>query len=258
MKHSILNQMTLTTFALLFSITGSMKVAHAADQRVEIALQNVFAPIDGYDDNDNVEVVLHGALPNSCYTVADSFYELLDDGVTVAIHQYATRTTDGICADDSKLPEHLAMIIPFNKELSIGRYNAFGYSLQFKTASGLQTRPLHISIAQAPTIDNLPYAIVSNVATADIVNGLDPVQVTLTGVLNSTCTALNDDIKIIKQGDVFVVLPTIRVIPGVKCAQILLPYKRKVNLGRALPGDYLVHVRSMNGHSVNRVIEVSR
>ncbi len=230
---------------------------HELDERIEVSLQAVFAPSTGFDDNDNVEVVAHGDLPNSCYTLADSFFEILEDGITIDIHQYATLQKEGICAQGAALPPHLSMLVPFTRDITIGRLNAADYVIQYhKPGSITARRALQITRASAPTIDENPYAIVTNAQVGDVQVAGDSITVTLSGLLNSTCTELTDEIQVIKQNDVYVILPTLKVKPEIMCAQMLKPFSRKVELGKAIGGEFLVHVRSMNGQSVNRVFEV--
>jgi hypothetical protein len=68
--------MKLSTIALAFVavfIAGSAKTDPPAQPyRVELPLEAALAPISGYDDNDNIQVILHGALPNACYYVTES------------------------------------------------------------------------------------------------------------------------------------------------------------------------------------------
>jgi hypothetical protein len=99
---------------------------------------------------------------------------------------------------------------------------------------------------------------VTNTTLADVFGGREDVIFDLTGTLNSTCTELDDQVEVVRQDDVYVVLPVMKVKPDVVCAQVLVPFSKKVDLGRLAPGEYLLHVRSMNGSSVNRVFTVTR
>lgn len=233
--------------------------AQAAPERVEVAVETVMAPARGYDDNDNVQVVLYGMLPNACYRLEKHTVEKTPTPGRFKVRQFATRDHDGICAEHADLPDFINMAVPFTQELSVGQLNAGTYSFEFlrgRDRTGI--RVLHVAPAPTPRVDSMPYAAVSGAQIADVLPETSELQVTLTGVLNSTCTQLADTVKIEKVDDVFVVMPTIRVEEGTFCAQVLTPFERKVNLGRTKPGRYLVHVRSMNGRAVNRAVEVMR
>lgn len=228
-------------------------------ERVEIPLEQAFAPTTGFDDNDNVQVVVHGNLPNACYSLADTYVEHKDDGVTLAVKQYALRKRDGVCAQSATLPVHMQMFVPFQKEVEVGHLPAASYTVEFWRDMGRPgIRSLVVSPATKPTIDSLNYAATSTLAVSDVVNGKDEVKVQLRGVLNSSCTRLTKDVRIVREDDVQVLLPTIEVREGVLCSQVLIPFRREVNLGKLVPGQYLVHVRSMNGRALNHVVHVMK
>ena len=153
----------------------------------------------------------------------------------------------------------MRMLVPFTSEFSIGHLTAGDYRLSFTSeTSGVQTRQLNISKNISPGVDSLPYAAVSSADAHDVFNGRDTIKVRISGVLNSTCTSIDDKVRILDEGDVFVLLPTIKVKHGILCAQMLTPFEKEVDLGRTTPGVHLIHVRSMNGKSVNKVVIVSR
>ena len=58
-------------------------------ETVEVPIQYVFVPKVGYDDNDNVQIVLDGFLPNSCYTMAGNMAEPTRDPRVFRIRQFA-------------------------------------------------------------------------------------------------------------------------------------------------------------------------
>ncbi len=224
--------------------------------REEIALDSLFAPYQGFDDNDQVVVVVHGTLPNACFSLADGNAELQGDGKTIEVHQYAIRRIDGICAEGSDLPPHLQMTVPFTQEIQVGRLSSSNYGIQFLSSETGKTeiRKLFIDRAAATTIDSMPYAVISNASISDVVLTSQEAVVTLSGVLNSSCISLNPEVKIERDRDVIVLLPTVTFNSDQICTQMLVPFEHKVSLGKIPAGQYLIHVRSMNGQSVSRVI----
>jgi hypothetical protein len=153
----------------------------------------------------------------------------------------------------------MEMMIPFSKSVNLGQLNAANYKLVFNALGGkMKARALSVSRAPVPAIDTLPYANVTNTTLADVFEGREDVTFNLTGTLNSTCMELDDQVEIVRQDDVYVILPVMKVKPNVVCAQVLVPFSKKVDLGRLIPGEYLLHVRAMNGASVNRVFTVMR
>jgi len=242
--------------AVIFSGGGGPFPARKLAVREEIPVSALFAPYQGFDDNDQVQVVVHGTLPNACFSLADSFSELQGDLRTILVQQFAVRRIDGICAEGATLPVHLQMTVPFTREISIGRLKAGKYNLQYlsEKTSQRELRPMLIERAPVATIDSMPYAVISNATVSDVVLSSQETEVVLSGVLNSSCVELNPEVTIERDRDVIVLLPTVKYTDDVVCSQMLVPFRLKVSLGKLQDGDYLLHVRSMNGESVSRVI----
>jgi hypothetical protein len=248
---------TISASLLVMSVSFFSQGANAATTTVEIPVEALFAPLQGFDDNDNVQVVLHGTLPNSCYSLGEYKVEKTAGSDKVRIRQFAYKKKDGYCAEGQSIPDHLAMSIPFTTEVPIGQLPAGNYEINYfqrGETPGSARRSLGVIRATTPNVDNLPYAAVSNIASPDVFNGAENVSVKLNGVLNSSCTHLEDKVLVTQEDDVFVIRPQVRVDQGVYCMQVLIPFELNLNLGKAKPGHYLVHVRSMNGKSVNRVV----
>ncbi len=248
----------IVSFGMLAALSPVTSFARGAEI-VEIPVEAAFAPAQGFDDNDNIQIVLHGWLPNACYTVGDYKIETDSTAKTMKIHQFAMRKTDAMCAEETSMPEHLKMAIPFTTEISLGQLSAGDYKFGYQEPSGdFGFRDINVGVSPVPSIDAMPYAAVTNAVIPDVVSALDDLVVTVSGVLNSSCTELDDKVEFRKLKDVFIVLPVIKVKPGVLCAQVIRPFEKTLNLGKTAPGHYLIHVRSMAGKAVNRVIEVWR
>lgn len=225
---------------------------------VEIPVTVLLAPPVGYEDKNNIQVVLYGMLPNACYSIGNYRVEKLGSN-ELAVHQFAYKENQGLCADDSGIPESMKMAVPFMVEVSVGQLPAGDYKFDYQVVGGtIGTRMLNVAKATAPTVDSLPYAAVSSASVPELVNGMKDVKVTLDGILNSTCTSLDSNVRVLHYKDVTVIEPLIKVKTGVICAQMIVPFQLPVNLGKMVPGRYLIHIRSMNGKSVNRVIDVSK
>ncbi len=226
---------------------------------VEIPVKALLMPYTGYEEKNSIQAVVFGALPNSCYTLGHYQTEQNELSHTIKVRQFAIKQTSGVCAEETTMGEHLKMLVPFTNEVYVGNLPAGDYQFVFNQAGGKQAfRMLNVAPNKAWTVDTLPYALVSNVSAPDVLNGKDELQVVVSGVLNSSCTQLNEKIQIESQEDVSVLMPTVSIKPGVVCAQALIPFERRVNLGKATPGIHLIQSRSMNGRAVNKVVQVSR
>ncbi len=245
-------------FGLLLSVVSTVSNASITptSKTIEIAIEELMAPAMGYDDNDNIQVVVHGSLPNACYNVGKTEFEYVDPQ-TVLVKQFAIKKLDGICAEERLIPEHMKVIVPYTSELSMGRMSAADYRFIYIDSQGeKKTRPLNVKVADLPAVDDFNYALVTNESFSDVYFAQQEVKVTLTGVLNSSCTELDEGFKVQKEDDVFVIMPMLKVKKDQFCAQVLRPFSKVVNLGKLPVGHYLVHTRSMNGRSVNRVFQV--
>lgn len=251
---------TLAMALLAANATPHALRANESDSptRVEIPVEALLAPYFGFEEKNNIQVVLYGLLPNNCYTLDDTTTEKLDEH-TFRIRQFALHDQSGLCADESTLPIHMKMTVPFTQEVSIGHLGAGTYRFEYtKAGAGDAFRSLSVASNVTPTTDTLPYAAVSAVQARDMVDSLNHLVVTLTGLLNSTCTTLDPNVKIMREGDVLVLLPTIQVRHDVLCAQIMVPFQKRVDLGQIPPGIHLVQARSMNGKAVNKIVNVMK
>ncbi len=225
------------------------------EKAVEVSVSKVFIPAEGYDDNDSVELVVDGYLPNACYKVDNQKIEKDEKTKTIRIYQYAIKETEGVCADETKLPEQLKQIVPFTLDVRVGQLPMGTYNILYNSnGDQLSQRGFKVSKALAPTVDSLPYANVTGVYMSEFVSAGTSASATIRGTLSSSCVHL-DEVKVVQQGDVFVVLPTIRVENKI-CLQFLRPFEKTVVLGAAPIGRYLTHIRSMNGKAVNHVFSV--
>src|SRR4051812_49114812 len=68
-------------------------------ERIEVPVEVALSPVKGFDDNDNIQVVLYGKLPNACYGLDEYQVEKVSGEENFyRIRQFAIKRTDGICA----------------------------------------------------------------------------------------------------------------------------------------------------------------
>lgn len=224
----------------------------------EVPIETFLAPSYGFEEKNDIQAVLYGVLPNSCYSLSEYRVETNLEKNEITIYQYANKVENGICANEATLPPHMSMAIPFTKEVSFGRLAKGDYTFLYRKAAGdFGSRIISVASNVTPSPDTLPYAAVLNTMVSSVQTASADVEATITGVLNSSCTELDDEVQILKEGDVFVLLPTVKLKPNVICSQVLTPFEKKVNLGKVKAGRYLLHTRSMNGQAVNRIFEIN-
>ena len=244
---------TLLGLGLLFCFQS----AHANHNMREVPLENLLTPVTGFEEKNNIQVILAGSLPNFCYTLGETKVDRNLSTRQIRIRQFAVKQTDGMCENEKDLPDHMTMQIPFTSEISIGSLPKGEYTFSYdRSRNQSGSRPLIVSENIKSTVDTLPYASVSKIMALPVIHKNDPVEVTINGTLNSSCTELDPNIQVLNETDVFVIMPTIRRKSGVMCMPVLIPFEKKVNLGLLTPGQYLIHTRSMHGGAVNQIIQV--
>ncbi len=251
----------ITLYALMGPSVPTPYLAIAEENElVEVPIEMVLAPEKGFDDNDpNITFVVHGSLPNSCYVISTSEVTKSESGKTYSVRQFAERLKEGVCAQPS-LPPHVAMLVPYTKEVRLGKLKKGSYRVAYRAGlrpdSPKKMRKIVVSAAATPSVDNLPYALVSGATVPVAVEEGKPTQFTISGALNSGCTEL-DEVRITRVKDTFIILPTVRVRTGELCIQMLIPFEKGINLGTVPTGHYLVHIRSMGGNALNQVFEIN-
>lgn len=247
---------TSTTFAAPPSETQDEGSA-LDPQSKEVPVYGVFAPKFGFDDNDDVQVVIDGYLPNSCYQKGKTKVLVNPTTKTIVITQYAKLEESDLCNDQENLPPEMKVPLKFMSEADIGELTLGDYRIQYNSLEGPKERSLNIEAAQnRNNIDNVFYAITSNAYVKEVVDASQPhFSVSLTGYLNSPCVSLSNKMKGVLVNDVIILLPEIVKNGGV-CPPVTQDFSLDLSLKTPPPGRYLLHIRSLNGTAVNRLFTV--
>lgn len=228
----------------LFALTfASLVHGASAGTYVPVASENLFVP-RGFDDNDDIVVTVAGNFPNTCYQLAHA--ELKTDGTSNRIQvQQMAYVVPGPCS---------RVLVPFSNTVHLGRLPAGNYVVLTKDA-GLRSA-LPVSRAPVPTQDDYLYAPIT---AATFIPSLSGGSVYLEGRRTNSCMRLRD-IAITYTGATIQVMPIIaldkRQPDGSPCRNIDEPLRLTKKLARLSRGRYLLHVRSLNGRSVDVVINV--
>ncbi len=239
-------------------IIGSL-FSVVAMAKVDLPLKGVYAPAQGYDDNDSVVVTIDSELPNSCYSQSMNTASVNPQTPHVInVHQYGERRTDGVCAaDDASLPAQLRIPVSIVTEATVGILTQGEYEFSYSITNGVRSRALHVDRAAASTVDNANYATVTNAfAPAFVPTNSPTFEVRLTGTLSSSCAEVSD-VKTILVGDVVVLLPIVRLTEDY-CLPAFKPFYKIVQVQTpATEGRYLLHARSQGGGSKSMLFNVS-
>lgn len=220
----------------------------------ELEIEKLFVIENGFDSNDDIEVTLHTKLPNACYRLHDAIIKKVGDQ-TFQVKAYAKKRDLSGC--------ELGLVntpINITKTVAIGELSTGEYQFSYTTPNGEQSQTMKIKSAVNQTIDDVIYAPISNAFIPELIYPTDNAQVVLTGIFHNSCMDLNSsDIKIIREDNIFIIIPKTHFHNRPNCKSVQSPIRLIVNLGKVInPGPYLVHVRSISGLSVNKVFYISK
>lgn len=228
--------LTLCTLAM-------SSLASAEQEDVAIGLSNVFVP-KGFDSNDNVEIVVAGELPNTCYLRPRGDVKVSDGHVYVEMR--ATKITD---------PNTLCItaIVPYMVTIPLASLGEGAYDILVNSglASELSTS-IQIDQANSSSINNFTYANVTNVDYK-----VDNHEVTISGVHPSSCMEI-DRVEIIvnQTNDTFSVLPILKQTLEI-CDRMIKPFSYTVALPKPQKNQELVHIRKIDGTALNYLVNLN-
>jgi len=196
---------------------------------------------NGFDSNDNVEIVGAGVFANSCYRYADTKVEVNQNDKTITLTPSAYMYS-GYC---------LQVLMPFDHTVKLGLLPAGTYSIQ-ESSSKENLGAITVRSSVKTEADDFMYAPISQAffksqGTANLVQ--------ISGELPVSCMKLKD-VLFDKQADVIVVQPIVEMDKSIPCVEGKFSFEKTSDIGALNSGTYLLHVRSMNGKSVNSVVRV--
>ena len=247
-------------FLAVASFTSQAQQDEKSGKYVEVPLDHLFVISEGFDTNDNVQVVALTTLKNACYTrLGRPLVQIDSEKQEVRLTQTAFKRTDGECKNEETLPPDLKIPHSYEKEIDFDEISIPGkYKVIYQTKNGPESKDLGIALAPVADVDSLRYAMVTN-AFADIEGGKHSkeFEVRITGYLNSSCAELKEDSKIEKVGDVYVALLEVGISNEI-CLPTTKPFYKVFNVATPTEGNYLLHARSLGGQSKNHVFRVKK
>ena len=237
---------------LIASLVGPASTAIAENpELVSVPLTKAYVPI-GFDDNDNIQVVVAGILPNLCYKVGRTEFLPPNANGAIAFKQQAYRYK-GFC---------LPVAAPFFAVVDLGILKPTaekgpGYVLlDSSDPTGKTTLLGHlpVEVAKTESADEFPYAPVDD---AQIEAKDDSGYVLkLRGVYPNRCMKIVAEPIVRYFQGIIVVQPVVAIDEG-PCRPAPERFQRVVPLKPGLKGAHLIHIRTMNGQSINKVFDFS-
>lgn len=246
------NTATLVLLTALSALLHTPTFSYAGDPIEEVPIANIFIPAHGFDDNDNIQVTLDVVLPDPCYTFTSTNFDINPATSEISLHAYAWRRNDGVCKPGDLLePTNISVV------QDLGRLQSSKYKLTAIDPNGMNVKKsFEVALAKTTTLDDLSYALVTNIIVNEFFAPSEVVKVKITGRFDPACEKVNKNPKFWVDLDSIVITPTISRIPGAKCGSKISQFDRILTIGKLKVGTYLVHARSKNGTSVNHVFQV--
>ncbi len=205
-------------------------------------LQGAYIP-QGFDTNDTIEIMVTGKLRNSCARIGAEGTQLDESkrviSVTLSSYEYS-----GKCLETE---------IPFFFPVYIGMLRTAG---DYAVRDAVSQRVLGwVRVAKAPKsgsgVDDVVYPLLTD---AFVLSAQGRRVLVLKGLLPADCVTLGET-RLEVQPNVLVAVPSLVRTADRQCRRGTFPFTKTVELRRALPkGLFLLHVRSMGGRSIQKMI----
>jgi hypothetical protein len=239
---------TITVLAsclLTFTARGSAK---ATPEQIPSPIQKIFIP-NGFDDNDNVEVVLHGEYPNTCYRTGKSGAKIDEETKTITVwatsYRYGSAGT--FCAQ---------VITPFIQVVKVGLVNRGNYRVVYNEDANI-ARNLTVKPRTSESPDDYLYAPIENASV--LVDERNNQTIQMQGhfpYMLIGCMRLKEVVVQRDPEDVLVVLPITEIVNDESCEQMTGDhyFEAAVQVTDPLDQKGLLHVRTLNGNAINQLV----
>lgn len=238
-----------TVMSIMIALASMAGLGNTPTQ-IPVALERTFVPI-GFDDNDRVQITVQGRFNNTCYKVGPYQFKVDSAKKQLIVEQFAYHYT-GLC---------LQMVVPFVQVMNIGLLRDGKYTIVDKTSNRiLGVLPVTHSQDPSPEVypDDYLYAPITD---AVVVNDTATSKSTLrlTGTFTDRCTILRKEkVEVRYYPNVIVVLPIAERTQSRGCDEYTpTRFQIEVELREGLKGSQLLHVRSMSGQAINKIVDLN-
>ena len=233
---------SVAVLMLLLPFNAGYALGAEGPRLVKAPVDKVFVPF-GFDDNDNVELVVHGHFASTCYKTGPATAKV-DEAAKVITVDAQAYLYSGVCAQ---------ALIPFTQSIKLGVVKQGDYKVVVPDSPQAQPAVLSIVAATTTDADESYYAPVEGVALNATRNG-----VRVEGEWPYTfvgCMVMKEIRADVTPGNVVVVRPIAEFTDGPACDSQRLSHHFSVEAplaARLTSGDYLLHARALNGNALNR------
>lgn len=238
-----MKSMTKVLFAALVAVPAMAM----AVEIIDYSPSDIFAPV-GFDSNDNTQIVLAGTYPNTCYKVGEPSVTIDKANKRVFVQDKAFHH-QGIC---------LYMMVPYHKAVNLGVMEAGDYDImlgdQSNPSAAVKTGQLAVAKATSTSADDYLYAPVEE---ASLVKDNADLQLTLKGTFTKSCYQIkNVKVSMVTSPNNMIIVQPIAEEDGSTCFETEKGFEKTVTIKNAPEGRTLLHIRSLNGQAINRVLNL--
>ncbi|MFT6631197.1 MAG: hypothetical protein ACJAS4_001146 [Bacteriovoracaceae bacterium] len=228
---------------LLFALFSLVSYAGTPVETL-VPVDGVYSP-NGFDSNDNSEIIVEGWLPNLCHKTPMTKSEIKNGKIHITVTALRYDESSPFC------PE---MIVPFIQSVNVGILDKGIYEIVVNGKSPYQKNSkIKISESSSNALDDHIYA---NVHYVEKSHGTK--TVTLNGYNPSDCLVL-DEVKFVSnEVNTYSVLPIMKRVRDF-CPMKMTPFAYDVEVPQSLNvNKVLLHVRGMDGNSVNSILHLEQ
>ncbi len=246
-EHHMKTKQVLISLGLVLSAT-----AYAQDDKPAVSdapVEAIFIP-SGFDDNDNVEVVIHGTFPDGCHKVESAKANVDKVKRRITITARSVVDSDEYCVQS---------LTPYIQPVSLGKLEEGSY--QVVAASNPEVmESLAVDRRKTESPDDYLFAPVEN-ASIDVNRETGKQSLKLQGHFPYYfvgCMVIRD-VRVVRDPvDVLVVHPIAELVNTDVCATQPADHAFEYTVGLQEPfhGEGLLHVRTLHGSSLNRFLNI--
>jgi hypothetical protein len=221
--------------------------ADQTPQRAPAPVKKVFVP-EGFDDNDNTEVILHGNFPNSCMKQGPVEFSVEKESRRIIIRPEVYVYSSNSCYE---------IEVPFVQRVALGNLSQGVWMIEVDGGYLNESVPLSVERSTTAAPDDFLYAPVEDVVLLPDADGASRVVVSgrWPEAPEGRCFQLKEVITRLGRDHVLVVLPIAELKPSGECrnsTERRNSFSGKSIVKETLPEDLLIHVRVLNGESLNK------
>lgn len=229
----------------LATLLSSMSFAQT--QVIDAPVDHLFVPA-GFDNNDNIELVVTGLFPNPCYKRNDVKVEVNGDIIDIKV--------TAILSGDDKSTMCAAMVVPFKENVIVGNLQGGDYKIVVNRNTVYELKnKIHVSEAASQNQDDHLYAMVNHIELG--FTGGTTGSAFLVGWRTSDCLEV-DRVEYLSNGS-----DTLSIMPIMKKVREFCPMKMTrlhipvhFNPENFTHSKILLMSRTLEGRSVNNLVNL--